>query len=84
MFLIDADLCCQATNLFSAAGLSTSNVFMAGHSLGGVVLESYIKDHPELASGIILFGSYLPGGWVGSDDNIFPVPVSSNLVPGYV
>ena len=57
---------------------------MAGHSLGGVVLESYIKDHPELASGIILFGSYLPGGWVGSDDNIFPVPVSSNLVPSLV
>ena len=57
---------------------------MAGHSLGGVVLESYIKDHPELASGIILFGSYLPGGWIGSDDNIFPVPVSSNLVPSLV
>merc|ERR1711892_1413015 len=29
-------------------------VFIAGHSLGGVMLETYIKDHPDVAEGIIL------------------------------
>ena len=48
---------------------------MGGHSLGGIVLETYIKNHPELSAGIILFGSYLPAGFIGTDDNLFPVPV---------
>jgi hypothetical protein len=27
---------------------------MGGHSLGGIVLETYIKENPELSAGIIL------------------------------
>jgi len=49
-------------------------VFMAGHSLGGIMLETYIKDHPDMAAGIILLGSYLPDLF-GDDSNEFPVPV---------
>ena len=47
---------------------------MSGHSLGGIVLETYIRNQPDISSGIMLFGSYLPDGFVGPDDNVFPVP----------
>merc|ERR1711936_565119 len=43
----------------SAQGLA-GPVYMAGHSLGGIMLETFIKDHADMASGIILLGSYLP------------------------
>ncbi len=57
-------------------GLSTERVYQAGHSLGGIMLEQWAKDNPELSAGIILFGSYLPNGFFGNGDtNIFPVPV---------
>ena len=49
-------------------------VFMAGHSLGGIMLETYIKENPEKAAGIILLGSYLPDLF-GDHSNAFPVPV---------
>ena len=38
------------------------------------MLETYIKDHPERAAGIILVGSYLPDLF-GDQSNQFPVPV---------
>jgi len=56
-----------------SAGLS-GPVFMAGHSLGGVMLETYVQDHPDVAAGIILLGSYLPDLF-GDSSNMFPVPV---------
>ena len=57
-------------------GLSATNVFQAGHGLGGIVLQSWAKDNPDLSRGIILLGSYLPDGFFGNGDtNIFPVPV---------
>merc|ERR1719322_2040164 len=49
-------------------------VYIGGHSLGGIMLETYIKDHPERAAGIILVGSYLPDLF-GDQSNQFPVPV---------
>jgi len=51
---------------------STENVFFAGHSLGGIVLEQYISGNSELAKGIILLGTWLPDLVGGSND--FPVP----------
>jgi len=57
----------------SSEGLA-GPVFIAGHSLGGVMLETYIKDHPDVAEGIILLGSYLPDLF-GDESNAFPVPV---------
>merc|ERR1712168_1483262 len=57
----------------SSEGLS-GPVFMAGHSLGGVMLETYVQDHPDVAAGIILLGSYLPDLF-GDSSNMFPVPV---------
>ena len=54
-------------------GLSGS-VYMAGHSLGGIMLETWVHDNPDKAAGIILLGSYLPDLF-GDHDNTFPVPV---------
>ena len=57
-------------------GLSTAKVFQAGHSLGGIMLETWARDNADLSMGIILFGSYLPNGFLGNGDtNVFPVPV---------
>ena len=56
--------------------MSTERVFQAGHSLGGIVLETWAKDNADLSVGILLFGSYLPNGFFGNGDtNVFPVPV---------
>ncbi len=57
----------------SEAGFDTTRVLMAGHSLGGIVMKSYVDEHPDKASAILLFGSYLDD--TDSDSNIFPVPV---------
>ena len=63
-------------NIASEQGLSTDKVFQAGHSLGGIMLEMWAKDNPDLSMGILLFGSYLPNGFLGNGDtNVFPVPV---------
>ena len=55
-------------------GLDTSNVFFAGHSLGGVVLESFVSGHAELTQGIILLGTWLPD-LLARANNQYPVPV---------
>merc|ERR1712170_146678 len=36
-------------------GLGTQKVFEAGHSLGGIVLETWAKDNADLSTGIILY-----------------------------
>lgn len=61
---------------FREAGFATSQVFQGGHSLGGVILENWVKENPELSAGIMLYGSYLADGFYGNGDtNMFPVPV---------
>ena len=42
------------------AGYSTETIFFGGHSLGGIVLESYISGHADIANGIALIGTWLP------------------------
>ena len=42
------------------AGYSTYNIYFGGHSLGGIVLESYISGHSKIANGIALLGTWLP------------------------
>ena len=65
-----------APSHFRELGLGTQKVFEAGHSLGGIVLETWAKDNADLSTGIILYGSYLPNGFGGNGDtNVFPVPV---------
>jgi len=57
-------------------GLGTNKVYEAGHSLGGIVLETWAKDNADMSTGIILYGSYLANGFGGNGDtNVFPVPV---------
>ena len=59
---------------FRSIGYSTESVFLAGHSLGGVVLESYVSNHTkDNMMGLILFGSFLPD--TSTSDNTFPIPV---------
>ena len=55
-------------------GLNTENVFLAGHSLGGVVLESYVSGHSDQTPGIILLGTWLPD-LLARATNEYPVPV---------
>ena len=51
-------------------------MYEAGHSLGGIVLETWAKDNADMSTGIILYGSYLANGFGGNGDtNVFPVPV---------
>ena len=61
-------------------GLNTQNVFFAGHSLGGVVLESWVRtgSNADLTKGIALLGTWLPnllGQRAGVGSNEYPVPV---------
>ena len=64
----------ELSDFFRAAGYSTKSIFLAGHSLGGVVLESYISDHiKDSMLGLVLFGSFLPD--TSSTENTFPIPV---------
>ena len=66
----------QFCSRFRLSGYNIDSVFLAGHSLGGVVLESYISNHmKDNVMGLILFGSYLPD--MPSTNNTFPVPVLS-------
>jgi len=50
-------------------------LYLAGHSLGGVMLEQYLQDQDNMntVSGVILFGSYLTDFLFG-DDNNYAVP----------
>jgi len=70
----------QISNCLSKAkeaGFDTETVFFGGHSLGGIVLESHISSHAEIASGIALIGTWLPDlvGEYSRGDNEYPVPV---------
>lgn len=56
------------------AGIRNSKIYIGGHSLGGIVLEEWIKLSPDSADGILLLGSYLPDLF-GTNENTFPVPV---------
>jgi len=56
------------------AGYSTDNVFFGGHSLGGIVLETYISGHADIASGIALLGTWIPD-LLSRGTNEYPVPV---------
>ena len=42
------------------AGYSTDTVFFGGHSLGGIVLQTFISGHADIASGIALLGTWIP------------------------
>lgn len=72
----------QAINLCyhnaTSHGYSTDNIILAGHSLGGIVAESYAKDNakgdPNL-KGLLLYGAFIPDqGNRENPSNNFPVP----------
>ena len=63
----------ECATMAAEQGLDTDNVFHVGHSLGGIVLESYISGHADITRGIALLGTWLPN--LLERDNSYPVPV---------
>ena len=60
-FYLNVEISGQINDCLSIAeisGLSTERVFFGGHSLGGIVLESYISGHAELAQVKFISGAY--------------------------
>jgi len=55
---------------------------LAGHSLGGVAASLYAKKHPESVAGIVLLGSYPPGGGslAGLDLRALSISASNDML----
>ena len=78
--IVIGDQMAECLTAASDLGLNTQNVFFAGHSLGGVVLESWVRtgSNADLTKGIALLGTWLPnllGQRSGVRSNEYPVPV---------
>jgi len=58
-------------------GLDTTFVFMAGHSLGGVVLQSYIATHKDAAAAVAFIGTWLPDLTGSTGSNAYTVPMGT-------
>ncbi|XP_067654544.1 uncharacterized protein [Haliotis asinina] len=54
------------------SGMTSNNVFLAGHSLGGVLVGNYGKSHANQLKGILLLASYIT---TGNPLSLYPVPV---------
>jgi len=56
-------------------GYPLDTIFVAGHSMGGAFVDSYIQDNlrPNYA-GVLLFGS-----WPASDTNDYPIPLLTSV-----
>jgi hypothetical protein len=52
-------------------------IFLAGHSLGGLAVQEYAHAHPQMAKGLILMGSALLRKFNDSSANRLPIPVMS-------
>ena len=52
----------SALNDIKKQGFTGSNVFLAGHSLGGVMAQGYAPQHTDVIKGMILEGSVLLRG----------------------
>lgn len=46
-------------NNMSSAGMNTSKIFFAAHSLGGIMLQNYLNSNPTSGMAQILMGSFL-------------------------
>nr|KAG5698630.1 hypothetical protein BaRGS_003144 [Batillaria attramentaria] len=62
----------QAIKDLKKKGMTSHNVFLAGHSLGGVFVGEYGQKHADQLKGILLFASYLTRDVRLSD---YPLPV---------
>ncbi|KAL4225676.1 hypothetical protein ACF0H5_016365 [Mactra antiquata] len=49
----------DAISTFKKKGFQGNDIFLAGHSLGGVFVGMYGKKHPSKLAGVMLFASYL-------------------------
>ncbi|XP_067654983.1 uncharacterized protein [Haliotis asinina] len=62
----------NATAQLRKRGMMSDNIFLAGHSLGGVFVGEYGKSHAQELKGILLLASYLTKGNPLSQ---YPLPV---------
>ena len=53
------------------AGMNTTSIFFAAHSLGGIILQNYIHDNPSMGFAQVLMGSYILRKY---RDDTYPVP----------
>ena len=60
--LIDHYVSDMIKELKEKHGFTGDKIFMAAHSLGGVMAQDYIKSNPDLIKGSILMGSVLLRG----------------------
>ncbi|XP_072178133.1 uncharacterized protein [Diadema setosum] len=64
----------MATTQLKDRGMAADTpIYMAGHSLGGTFLQTYVKNRPNDARGMMLWGSYLTGSTASL--RAFPTPV---------
>ena len=61
----------RIVNTLQKSGMKTDKLFYAGHSLGGTVLQSFVKSNPGSIAGIILLGSFISRK---SYNTTYPVP----------
>ena len=41
------------------AGMNTTSIFFASHSMGGIILQNYLHDNPKMGFAQVLLGSYI-------------------------
>jgi hypothetical protein len=63
-----------------SAGMTTSTLFMAGHSLGGAMVQLWTADNAANVTAQILMGSFLTRVW--KNDYVFSYPVPTLTIGG--
>ena len=61
-------------------GMTTQTIFMAGHSLGGAMVQTWTANHAQNVTGQVLMGSFLTHAW--KKDYIFNYPVKTLTIGG--
>lgn len=61
-------------------GMTTDTVFMAGHSLGGAMVQLWTADNAANVTAQVLMGSFLTHAW--KEDYVFKYPVPTLTIGG--
>eukprot|EP00808_Paulinella_micropora_P015800 g6951.t1 len=71
----------RITKALLQAGMpSSAAIIYAGHSLGGVMVQSYVDKHVKEVRGQVLFGAYLTRAW--KQEQRFTYPLTTLTVGG--
>lgn len=61
-------------------GMNTTTLVMAGHSLGGAMVQTWTADHPERVSAQVLMGAFITRTF--KKDYVFSYPVPTLTIAG--